>query len=199
MSKLHVKSGDKVVVLAGKEKGKTGAVLSTDPKSKRVVVKGVNIVSKHKKPKSAQDKGGIVKLEAAIDSSNVQVICGACGKATRIAMAVNDKKQNTRICKKCGASLDTGKAVKKVKKEAVKAAPATKETAKVEDKKVTTEKTGTKAPVKAAEKPAVKAPVKAAKPAAVKAPARATRPAAVKSVVTTTSKKSSPSRKTASK
>ncbi len=175
MSKLHVKSGDKVVILAGKEKGKTGAVLSTNPKTKRVVVKGINIVSKHKKPKSAQDKGGIVKLEAAVDSSNVQVICASCGKATRIKMAVNDKKQNTRICKKCGASLDTGKTFKKVKKEAAKVAPATKETAKTEDKKVVTEKT------------AVKTPVKAAKPAIAK------------SVVSNTSKKSSPSRKTVSK
>ena len=105
MTKLRIKTGDKVVVLAGKDKGKTGNVLSASPKDNRVTVKGVNVVAKHKKPRSAQDKGGIIKKEAAIDVSNVQVICPACNKATRVAIGTDSKGQKARICKKCGTKL----------------------------------------------------------------------------------------------
>ena len=90
------------------------------PKENRVVVEGVNIVTKAKKPKSAQDKGGIIKEEAPIDASNVMVICPACGKATRVAHSVVDGKK-VRTCKKCGASLDAVKAKKVAKKEKSKA------------------------------------------------------------------------------
>ena len=119
---LHVKKGDNVLVIAGKDKGKSGKVLAAIPADNAVVVSGINIVSKHKKPRSAQDKGGIIKKENKIDSSNVQIICPVCGKATRVAHAVVDGNK-VRTCKKCNASLD-----KKFVKETKKAEKATKET-----------------------------------------------------------------------
>lgn len=123
---MNIKKGDTVVVIAGKDNGKKGKVLEVSPKTNRVVVEDVNVLSKHKKPRSAQDKGGIVKSAHPIDASNVMVVCSACGKATRIAHKDVDGK-NARVCKKCGASLDKAYA-KAVKKDA-------KETAKTEKKK----------------------------------------------------------------
>lgn len=98
----------------GKDKGKTGKVLSADPKSGRVVVDGVNIVTKHNKPRSAQVPGGIEKTNGTIDVSNVQLVCPACGKATRIGHAELEGKK-VRVCKKCNANLDA-KAPKAEKK-----------------------------------------------------------------------------------
>lgn len=106
MSKLHVKKGDKVVVIAGKDKGKSGQILSVNNEKSAVVVSGVNIQSHHNKPKSQEDKGGILKAEGPINSSNVMVMCSACNKATRIARKLVDGKM-VRVCKKCGAVLDT--------------------------------------------------------------------------------------------
>ncbi len=134
---LHVKKGDNVLVLAGKDKGKTGKVVSADPKSGRVVVDGVNIITKHNKPRSAQVPGGIEKVNGTIDASNVQVICPACGKATRIGNAEIDGKKN-RVCKKCGASLDV-KAAKAEKKTAKKTAKAETD-AEAKPKKTTARK-----------------------------------------------------------
>lgn len=142
---LNVKKGDTVVIIAGKDKGKTGKVLVAMPADNSVVVAGVNIISKHKKPRSAQDKGGIIKRENKIDASNVQIICGSCGKATRVGHSIDGDKK-TRICKKCGASLDVAgkKATKETKtstkKVETKEPVAKKETAKkapVAEKKVT--------------------------------------------------------------
>lgn len=145
---LNVKKGDTVVVIAGKDKGKTGKVLVAMPADNSVVVAGVNIISKHKKPRSAQDKGGIIKRENKIDASNVQIICGSCGKATRVGHSLDGDKK-TRICKKCGASLDV--AGKKATKE-------TKTSTKKVETKSTTKKVETKEPV-AKKETAKKAPV----------------------------------------
>ena len=132
---LNVKKGDTVVVIAGKDKGKTGKVLVAMPADNSVVVAGVNIIAKHKKPRSAQDKGGIIKKENKIDASHVQVICPVCGKATRITHKEVDGKM-ARICKKCGANLDV--VAKKVAKDApkttTKKTTTTKTTEKVESK-----------------------------------------------------------------
>jgi len=142
---LHVKKGDNVVVIAGKDKNKTGNIISVNPSDNTVVVAGVNIISKHQKPKKAGEKGGIIKKEGKIDSSNVQVICAACGKATRIAHKLDGDKK-VRICKKCGASLDVTASKKETKaaKEtsAKKTTTAKKETAtkKTVAKKTTTKK-----------------------------------------------------------
>ena len=110
---MNVKLNDNVLVIAGKDKGKTGRVVSTSPKAGRVTVQGVNIQKKHMKARKATDVSGIVEREGAIDASNVMVICDKCGKATRVAHTVIDGKK-VRVCKKCGASLDKAY-VKKVK------------------------------------------------------------------------------------
>ncbi len=133
---LRIKKGDTVLVIAGKDNGKTGTVLEVSPKTGKVVVEGVNVVSRHQKPKSQQDKGGIIKKNAAIDASNVMVVCPSCGKATRIyAGEVNGKK--VRVCK-CGQALDkaNAKAVKKAVKAEEKAAEK-KTAAKTTTKKST--------------------------------------------------------------
>ena len=82
---MNIKKGDTVVVITGKDKGKKGKVLEVSPKSDKVVVEEVNVLAKHKKPRSAQDKGGIIKSAHPIEASNVMVVCSACGKATRVA------------------------------------------------------------------------------------------------------------------
>lgn len=152
---LHVKKGDNVLVLAGKDKGKTGKVLSANPANHTVVVDGVNVVTKHRKPRSAQQPGGIEKVNGNIDSSNVQIICPACGKATRVGNAeVNSKK--SRVCVKCGASLDAkaAKAEKKTAKKTAKTAETAVETPAEEKpvKKTAAKKTTTKKTEGAAEK-----------------------------------------------
>ena len=144
---LHVKKGDNVLVIAGKDKGKSGKVLTAIPADNAVIVSGINIVSKHKKPRSAQDKGGIIKKENKIDSSNVQIICPECGKATRIAHAVDEKGKKFRQCKKCKASLDKAVSVKKeAKKESKKAeeVKANKETKTAKTSKPAAKKSASK-------------------------------------------------------
>ena len=133
---MKIKKGDNVVVITGKDAGKTGKVLEVLPKAGRVIVENINIVSRHTKPRSAQDKGGIIKKPAPIEASNVMVLCD-CGKATRVAYKMVDGKK-VRVCKKCGHSLDKEHA-KAVKKEAKKAVKEEKVTAN----KATTEKKST--------------------------------------------------------
>ncbi|MGN0798154.1 MAG: 50S ribosomal protein L24 [Christensenellales bacterium] len=148
MAKLNVKRGDNVVVLTGKENGKKGTVAECFPEEGKVTVKGLNMIVKHNKPRSAQDKGGIVKKEGKIDSSNVMIVCPACNKATRVKMEVNAKGEKVRVCKKCGASLDSKKVEPKKtesKKEATADAPAKKaKSANTEAKKTATAKTSEK-------------------------------------------------------
>ena len=103
---LHVKTGDRVIVTAGKDKGKIGNVKKTNPTDSTVVVEGANMVTKAQKPQPmAGIQGGLIKLEAPLDSSNVMVVCPACEKPTRIKHAVVDGKK-VRVCKKCGDQLD---------------------------------------------------------------------------------------------
>ena len=111
---MHIRSKDTVVVITGKDKGKEGKVLVASPKTGKVVVEGVAIAAKHQKPRQQGVPGGIVKKEAAIDASNVMLICPKCGKPTRVshkvnvAVDANGKKNRTmvRVCKKCGADID---------------------------------------------------------------------------------------------
>jgi len=103
---LHVKNGDRVVLLAGKDKGKIGNVRKVDRSEGKVVVEGLNMVTKAQKPQPAAGiQGGLIKIEAPVDSSNVMIICPACEKATRPATKVIDGKK-VRVCKKCGEQLD---------------------------------------------------------------------------------------------
>lgn len=106
--KLSVKKGDNVVVITGKDAKKTGEILEVNKEDSRVKVAGVNIQAHHRKPRNKDDKGGIIKSEGFVDVSNVQVICPACKKATRVAHSVIDGKK-VRVCKKCAATLDVAK------------------------------------------------------------------------------------------
>ena len=118
MAKSFIKKGDTVLVITGKDSGKTGKVLEVMPKDGKAVVENINVETKHQKPKSAQDMGGIIKKSAPMEASNLMVVCPVCGKATRISRKTVEGA-NVRVCKKCGASLDK-KFVKTVKKEAKK-------------------------------------------------------------------------------
>ena len=104
--KLHVKTGDRVIVLAGKDKGKIGNIKKTNPTDSTVIVEGANMVTKAQKPQPmAGIQGGLIKLEAPLDSSKVMVVCPACEKPTRIKHEVVDGKK-ARVSKKCGEQLD---------------------------------------------------------------------------------------------
>ncbi len=147
MNSLFVKKGDNVKILAGKDKGKTGKIIASDPEAGRVTVENCNIIVKHVKPRGAQSPGGKQKIAGTIDASNVQIICPSCNKTTRVAHAEADGKK-IRICKKCGASLDVKvKAEKKTAKKSAKkdeTAPATEEKKTVKKtaaKKTTVKKT----------------------------------------------------------
>ena len=98
---MSIKKGDKVEVLSGKDRGKQGVVLRAIPKAGKVVVEGVAIVKKAVKPTQANQQGGIVSQEAAIDASNVNLVCPECGKRTRVGHE-KDGKNKLRLCKKCG-------------------------------------------------------------------------------------------------
>ena len=104
MEKLHVKKGDTVVVVSGDDKGAKGEVLETSPKEGKVIVKGVNIVTRHVKPRKQGDQGGIVKVEGAMYASKVQLYCPKCDKGVRVKHTVVDGKK-VRVCAKCGAEL----------------------------------------------------------------------------------------------
>ena len=101
---MNIKKDDKVVVLSGKDKGKQGKVLVAEPKAGKVIVEGVNVATKHKKPQKQGEDGGIIKVETPIYVSKVQLVCPKCGKATRVGHKVEGDKK-VRVCKKCGAEI----------------------------------------------------------------------------------------------
>ena len=162
MNSMKVKRGDTVMVITGKSgkegiKGKTGRVLSADPKAGTVIVDGLRMQKKHTKAKNAKSTGGIISQPGPIDSSNVMVVCPTCGKATRVGYSINEKGEKARVCKKktadgkvCGAVLDKGyKAERKAKKvedakpekKEKKAKPAAEKTADAKPAKAKKEKT----------------------------------------------------------
>ena len=101
---MHVKRGDIVKVISGKDKGKEGKVIAVE--GGKVLVEGVNTVTKHTKASQANPKGGIVHQEAAIDASNVMLVCSKCKKATRAARKVLEDGSSVRYCKKCGETFN---------------------------------------------------------------------------------------------
>lgn len=102
---MHVKKGDKVVVISGKDKGKQGTILSAYPKQNRVLVEGINIVKKHSKPSQINPQGGIISKEAAIHVSNVMPLDPKSGKPTRVGYKIENGKK-VRVAKISGESLD---------------------------------------------------------------------------------------------
>ncbi len=99
MNKLHVKKGDTVVILSGKDNGKQGKVLEVSPKEQKVIVEGCNMVTKHVKPRRAGENGGIVKAEGALYASKVMLVCPKCGKPTRLAHKILADGTKERLCK----------------------------------------------------------------------------------------------------
>ena len=104
MNTLHIKTGDNVQIMSGKDKGKQGKVLEVSPKEKKVIVEGRNLVTKHVKPRRQGEQGGLVKAEAPIYACKVMPVCPKCDKGVRVGFKVEDGKK-TRICRKCGAEI----------------------------------------------------------------------------------------------
>ena len=108
-NKLHVKKGDTVMVLSGKNKGQSGVVLFALPETQKVVVEGVNIVKKHQKRQQAgrqQTQPGIIEFEAPLNLSNVMLICTQCKESTRVGFRINEEGRKVRTCKKCTEDID---------------------------------------------------------------------------------------------
>ena len=105
MAKLHIKKGDTVYVNAGDDKGKTGRVLKVLIDKNRAVVEGVNVVTKATKPNAKNPQGGLVKMEAPIHASNLQLVDPKSGKATRVGYKVNEDGKKVRISKKSGEEI----------------------------------------------------------------------------------------------
>lgn len=102
MSKVHVKTGDTVMIISGKDRGKKGKVLEVSPKEGKLIVEGRNIMTKHLKPRKAGDPAGIVKAEGALYACKVVPVCPKCNKPTRVGAKVYEDGKKERICKKCG-------------------------------------------------------------------------------------------------
>lgn len=101
-NKVHVKTGDEVIVINGKYRGAKGKVLEVSPKEGKVIVEGINIVTKHVKPRKAGEQGGLIKAESALYADKVQLICPKCGRPTRTGSKINAKGEKVRTCKKDG-------------------------------------------------------------------------------------------------
>ena len=104
--KMHVKKNDKVIVSSGEDKGTIANVLTAFPKEGKVVVKGVNMVKKHLKPRSAQQQGGIIDQEAPIYASKVMLYCANCKAGVRVGHKVLEDGSKVRVCKKCGTVIE---------------------------------------------------------------------------------------------
>lgn len=106
INKLHVKKGDTVVVVTGKDRGKKSKVLQALPKENRVIVEGVNVVKKHSRPTQTMPQGGIVEKEAPVHVSNVMPFCSKCGKGVRVAHQELADGKKVRKCAKCSEVFD---------------------------------------------------------------------------------------------
>jgi len=113
---MKIKKGDKVLIISGKDKGKTGSVLRSFPQKRKVLVEAINIKQKNVKPKKQGEKGQVVKISAPLDVSNTKFICPKCGKATRLGYKIistsseinnkiTKKEKKVRICKKCKSEV----------------------------------------------------------------------------------------------
>ena len=105
MSKLHIKKGDTVYFLAGEDKGRKGRVLSLDADKNRAVVEGINIVSKSTKPSAKHPQGGIIKMEAPINISNLALLDPKSGKPTRVGIRIGENGEKVRYAKKSGEEI----------------------------------------------------------------------------------------------
>ena len=105
MNKMSIKKGDTVIVLSGKDKGKQGKVLEAMPADRKVIVEGINVVSRHTRPRKQGEEGGILKKEAPMYACKVQKVCPKCNKPTRPAHKMLADGKKVCVCKKCGAEI----------------------------------------------------------------------------------------------
>ncbi|MCL2013442.1 MAG: 50S ribosomal protein L24 [Oscillospiraceae bacterium] len=103
--KLHIKSGDRVVVISGKNKGKKGKIMETSPKEGKVIIEGVNVATKHVKPRKMGQQGGLIKVEAPLYACKVMLLCPKCNKPTRAAKGMDGNEKKRRCTKKDCAAL----------------------------------------------------------------------------------------------
>lgn len=104
-NKLHVRKDDTVIVVSGDDRGKTGKVLEVSPDEKKVIVEGVNIISRHVRPRRQGEQGGIVKAEGAMYACKVMNYCDKCGKGVRVRYTTGKDGKKIKVCAKCGAAL----------------------------------------------------------------------------------------------
>ena len=125
MASMNVRSGDTVEIIVGdvENRGKRGKVIVCDPKTNRVVVEGLNLVTKHRKPRSAQEQGGKFEQPRPVDVSNVALVCPKCNETTRVGHVLGENGKYLRACKKCGAVIDTKAEKKQARASKAKAAP----------------------------------------------------------------------------
>jgi large subunit ribosomal protein L24 len=104
--KVHVKKGDLVQIITGKDAGKKGKVLNVDPQKGRVIVEGLNIAKRHMRPTRVNPQGGITEIEAPLDSSNVMIFCEKCKEPVRINKVFLADGKKVRVCNQCGEQFD---------------------------------------------------------------------------------------------
>ena len=102
---MKIKKGDRVRVLTGKDRGKEGEVMRAIPERDKVIVDGVNVAKRHQRATRATTQGGIIDKDMPLPVANVAIVCGSCGKATRIGYRFDDQGRKSRICRKCGGDL----------------------------------------------------------------------------------------------
>lgn len=103
---MHIKKGDNVVVIAGKEKGKKGRVLLVSPTNNRAIVEALNMATHHERPSRRSPQGGLVQKEAPIHASNLMVVCPKCGKPARLGRVYLEDGSKARVCKQCSEIID---------------------------------------------------------------------------------------------
>lgn len=103
---MHIKKGDKVVVISGKDKGKIGKVLTSLPKDNRVIIEGINMLTKHQKASQSMQQAGIMHQEGPVNASNVMIYCDKCKQGVRTEKKVLENGKKVRICKKCSEMFE---------------------------------------------------------------------------------------------
>jgi large subunit ribosomal protein L24 len=103
---VQIRKNDSVMVISGKERGKTGKVLRVNPKEDAVIIERINVVKRHTKPRGPQQAGGIIEKEASIPASNIMIMCDKCNAPVRIGQKVLADGNKVRVCRRCGEALD---------------------------------------------------------------------------------------------
>ena len=103
---MQIRKNDSVMVISGKERGKTGKVLRVNPKEDAVIIERINVVKRHTKPRGPQQAGGIIEKEASIPASNIMIMCDKCNAPVRIGQKLLTDGKKVRVCRRCGEALD---------------------------------------------------------------------------------------------